>query len=383
MIYGRGFPNPVEIHRSAFIRQIIRDLPDEIRIQVVAPVPFFLSHRRGKNSVDIPYRRYEQIGERRVTICHPRYPLLPRNLLRPVVGYLQFLCTLWTVKCLHSEEPVDLIHCNWVYPDGVAGSLIARHLKIPYIITEHQSGIEFHLRVPFIKRQITRAYQQAERVILVSKSLTKPLASVLPALGDYTVIPNGVDVRTFPLRAELRPLGKLVYLGNLIPEKGLQFLLPALARLTREGFELELDIIGRGSYKPVLFSLVKALGITDRVCFKGLIAPEDIPLILLDYDLLVLPSLQESFGMVLIEAMATGMPVLSTRCGGPETVVDPLTGALVEPGSAEALYQGIKLLRSRWDSFRPERIRDYCAANFDLPGLCLKLARVYHEVTGQ
>jgi len=382
VIYGRGYPNPVEIHRSAFVRQIIRYLPAEIKIRVVAPVPYLLNRRRGKSSIAVPGRRIEQLDKRTVTVFHPRYPLLPRNLLRPVVGYLQFLTTFQVVRRLHREERIDLIHCNWVYPDGVAGGLIARLLRIPYIITEHQSGIEFHLKHSFIKRQISKAYKASSKVILVSQSLTKPLKSVLPALGDYVIIHNGVDVQTFPLRSELRPLRKIVYIGNLIPAKGLQFLLPALKKLIDEGYPISLDLIGIGSYQGKLAALSSDLGIKDRVSFKGIIPPDEIPGKLLDYDLLILPSLQESFGMVLIEAMATGMPVLGTRSGGPESVVTPSVGELVEPGSMEALYEGFKRLNARWESFDPQEIRAYCSRNYDLRVLCLQIAQVYHEVTG-
>lgn len=382
MIYGRGYPNPVEIGRSAFIRQIIRFMPDDIKIRVVAPVPFFLNRRQGKATLRIPVRRQELIGEKRITICHPRFILLPRNLLRPVVAYLQFISTILTVKRLHIEEPIDLIHCNWVFPDGVAGGLIARCLSIPYIITEHQSGIGIHLQVPFIKQQIIQAYGRASRVILVSHSLTRPLAAVIAALGDYSVIPNGVDVQSFPLRSELRPLKKLLYIGNLIPDKGLQFLIPALARLIHEGYDLDLDIVGKGPSTAVLKALAKALGIRDRVCFRGAKAPDEIQRLLLNYDLLILPSLQESFGMVLIEALATGMPVLATRSGGPASIVTPDVGELVEPGSADALCEGIKQLISRWEGFQAGQIRVYCAQNFQISSLCQKIAEVYHEVTG-
>lgn len=379
VIYSHGFPNPVEKHRSPFVKEIIRFLPDDIMVTVVAPVPYFLGWRRKKRGIKVPKFLQEKIGKRMTKIHYPRYPLLPKKILRPFMGWLEALFTLRLVKHIHKLEKIDLIHANWGYPDGVAVSSLHRWLKIPYVITEHQGSIADLLNKKYYNLLISRAYRNSKKMILVSKALIEPLKLAKGRIPDPVILPNGLDPSKFePALKSVRP-SKLLYIGNLFWAKGVQFLIQAMAILKSQGHDFSLDIIGSGAYGRELEQLASKLNVRDRVSFEGVVLPDRIPELLTLHDALVLPTLKESFGIVLIEALAAGLPVISTCSGGPEHIVSPEVGILVKPGSGKSLSEGILQLLNKWDDFEPERIREYCRNHYDIRQISPKLAQIYRE----
>lgn len=378
LIYSHGFPNPAEPQRSVFVKEIIRFLPPDIEVTVVAPVPFFLSRRRQQAGLAIPLRRIEPIGDRGVDIHHPRYPLLPRYFLKPLIGWLEGLFTYRCVKSVRDTAGIDLIHVNWGYPDGVAVRLLARLLRLPYVITEHQGSIGELLAKPFYNQLLGRVYRGSRRLIVVSEGMLQPLHGLSGKLSPLVVY-NGIDLARFTLAQKRNQPQRLLFIGNLIPAKGVHRLIQALALLRDQGRDFSLDIVGAGSQKRELEAQVKALRLSGSVSFLGVIDSARIPRLLNDYDALVLPTLAESFGIVLIEAMAAGLPVISTCCGGPQHIVSPEVGILVQPDSAEALAEGIALLERNWADYDPQTIRAYCQRRFDIRHSCEQLATVYRE----
>lgn len=383
LIYSHAYPNPVEKTRSAFVQEIVRQLSYEMEVIVVAPVPFLLNLQRHKPKIKVPYHRQESYEDRKIEVYHPRYLLLPKALLNPVVAQLQALLTYRCVQRLHRAYKLDLVQINWGFPDGIAGSLICKRLKLPYVITEHQGSIASLLVKAYYRKLLVTAYNHASALIAVSTSLKQTLEKATGIRKDALVIPNGIDLTLMHLREKRPTLSRLVYVGYLIQAKGIQYLLRALKICLANGLDLSLDIIGNGDYQPVLQNLAVELGIQDRVCFLGLYSADQVRSSLPNYDLLVLPSLIESFGLVLIEAMASGLPVLSTFSGGPETIVTELTGLLVQPGSAQTLAQGLSELSDRWLSFEPAIIREECRKMFAIEKTCESIEEVMRSVVGK
>lgn len=365
LIYSHAYPNPVEKTRSAFVQEMVRVLSEVVDITVIAPVPYFLETRRKKHKCKVPAMRKESYGKKTVVIYHPRYILLPRNIFKRFMPAIQ---AWFTKSCVHQvirDQKPDLIHVNWAFPDGIAISCMCRSLTIPYILVEHQGGIIDHLRSKLYRRSLVKAYQGAAKVIAVSPSLRKVLCELVP-LDKVEMIPNGLDISKMTLTVKPHKPNRLVYIGNLIPEKGVQNLIKALAILKEQGTKLTLDIIGQGDHRAFLEGLTRELSVHKEVKFLGQYTPSEIRKTLPTYHILVLPSLIESFGLVLIEAMACGLPVLSTFSGGPESIVTGETGVLVKTGSALALSDGLKSIITNWDRYEPPRIREICTKNYDI-----------------
>jgi glycosyltransferase involved in cell wall biosynthesis len=185
----------------------------------------------------------------------------------------------------------------------------------------------------------------AARVITVCRSTKVRLAdSGLPA-EMVEVLYNGVDVANFPLR-EPNPPGRPLRVGvvaRLVERKGHRFLLEAMARLGDDGDcpEFSLDVVGDGPAGDELRQLTARLGLSDRVNFLG--DTGEIPSILAQMDIFVLPSTYEAFPVSLLEAMSTGVAVLATDVDGvPELIEDGVTGVLVPPRDVERLAAALK-----------------------------------------
>jgi glycosyltransferase involved in cell wall biosynthesis len=247
-------------------------------------------------------------------------------------------------------QRIDLIHSHG-YKGNIFFGLIPRFLRrLPLVSTVHgwtsTAGLN---RMFFYERLDSLALTGADRVVLVSEGmLSHPRLNRLSS--DTTcVVENGIPELAAPNDKELDPgiaaftrrgmtLGAI---GRLSPEKGLGYLLEAVAALVEEGLDLRLVIMGEGAERSRLQAAARELGIVDRVLMPGYQpdAKRYLPL----FGIFVMPSLTEGLPMVLLEAMQAGVPIAASRVGGiPGVLQDGRCGALVDPGSCAALVEGVR-----------------------------------------
>jgi glycosyltransferase involved in cell wall biosynthesis len=192
-------------------------------------------------------------------------------------------------------------------------------------------------------------------VLLVANQRTRD-ALPLGVTGEVIeLVENGVDLTVFrPARAngdESRVRPRFAFVGRLIDWKGVDILLQATAKALHDQ-DLELHIVGDGSLRSELESLAAALDLKEHVAFHGYLPQEQYAPLLADCDALVLPSLFEAGGAVVLEAMAIGLPVIATKWGGPADYLDDTTGILIEPTQRERFIEElaqamVRLARSR------------------------------------
>lgn len=249
------------------------------------------------------------------------------------------------VRVLRDLRP-SVFHAHLVDPQAgkfaLAGAIAARipavvatvHAFPPMAVTRSASA------------QRTLIARGVDRYVVASRHAATRLGELLPAARTTTtVIPNGIDPADYArpvdpaLRARLREGGRHVVLvpARLDELKGHAFLLQAARALP----DVQVVLVGDGPDRARLQALAGALGIAARVTFLGY--RDDVAELLAASDLVVLPTLNEAFGLVLLEGMAAGRPVITTRVGGPEdVVVDGETGVLVAPADARALQMAIR-----------------------------------------
>jgi glycosyltransferase involved in cell wall biosynthesis len=203
-------------------------------------------------------------------------------------------------------------------------------------------------------------------LLLVSNARTRDaLPGAVAGVPVLEVVENGVDLARFERggAARTRPAGaplRVAFVGRLIPLKVVDLLLAALARHGARHAS-ELDVLGDGEERPRLEALARELGIAERVRFHGFVPQPRVARALREVDVLVLPSIHECGGAVVLEAMAMGLPVIAARWGGPADYLDESCGMLVEPANPEALVAG---LSAALDALAadPERCRALGAA---------------------
>ena len=189
-----------------------------------------------------------------------------------------------------------------------------------------------------------QAYRCATKVVANSAAARGILEHEGLASGSIAVIPNGIDATAFPARSRAaRPLRTIITVANLRPEKHHETLIGAAGLLAGELPDLRFLVVGDGPRRGELEAMARARGVEHRLTFLG--HREDVPQLLGDADLFVLPSRSEAFPNGAIEAMAAGLPVIASAVGGLLDLIEPeRTGLLVEPGDPVALANAIRRL---------------------------------------
>ena len=351
VIFAKLFPNKAEPLRGVFVAEQLRATSAAVRWAVVAPVPWvprLLARALGK-----PYVAGDGNLDG-VEVRHPRYPVLPRRLLYGTVAPLIALTARRAFERACASVGAAFVHAHDLYPSGAAARRLCERAGLPYVLTVHGSDLYSNLGNPRWRAEIQDAARGARAVICVGSRLAYDCVNELGIPANRTVvIPDTYDAAqfTFVKRTERRsvegegaggPQGtRLVSVGRLSREKGHDVLLRALADLRSRGVAVTLRVVGDGPERAALDSLAENLGLADAVEFAGALPPGQLPDAYAHADAFVLPSRREGFGVALVEAMATGLPVVATRSGGPSDIVSPSDGILVAPDDPGALADGI------------------------------------------
>ena len=278
---------------------------------------------------------------------------------------------------------VDVIHAHVSYPAGYIASLMAAEHRVPYVLTEHMSPFPFpvHLRGGKPRWEIAQAFERAAATIAVSPALADRIASF--GFRRPIVVPNLVDERRF--RAGGRHTGKVVFftLGGLTEQKGIVDLLQAIARWNPSAADVEFCIGGDGPGRREYTELATRLGIADRVKWLGTVSREQAPLLFQECDVFVLPSKHETFGVVYAEAIASGKPVIATRCGGAEFIVNEGNGVLVNVGDIGGLANAMQSMARLHRSYSSKQIRQDFLERFSRRSVVPRLVEIYRRAIGQ
>ncbi len=365
--YSTLYPNGVQPTHGVFVENRLRHLvaSGEVVARVVAPVPWFpfRSPRFGR------YAQFAQVPaweERHgLTLHHPRYPLIPRIGMN-LSPFLLAMATLPAVRAaIEAQGGADILDAHYLFPDGVAATIIGKLLDIPTVVTARGTDVSLIPRYPVPRRMIQRAAGRAAGIITVSAALKEGLEGFGVAPDRVTVLRNGVDLRLFrPLdrQATRRRLGlegpTLISVGHLIERKGHHLIIDAMPSLP--GFTLL--IAGEGEERAKLEALIARLSLEDRVRLLGARPHDELPELYGAADALVLASSREGWANVLLEAMACGTPVVATDIwGNPEVVARPEAGILMAERSAKGVADAV---RSLFSSRMPTReaTRAYASA---------------------
>jgi len=292
-----------------------------------------------------------------------------------------------SVDALRREFPFDLIHAHFTYPDGVVATRLGQRYRVPVIVTEHIPWDVWVGKYPKVLRRATQTVGQCAYHISVSQSVRRTVEQCTGTRENLVVVPNGVDGSLFaPAGSGPRRIrNQLLFAGAVRPIKGVDLLLRSLRLLADRGYDARLLLVGEafyGSYKKEevrLQQMTRDLGLQDRVNFAGKKSPSELAAHMRESALLVLPSRAESFGMVLVEALACGTPVVATRCGGPEDIVTSQVGVLVPPEDPAALAQGIRHVLDHGANYDPARLRAHAVENFGLEPVGNRIAQLYRE----
>lgn len=249
---------------------------------------------------------------------------------------------------------------------------------IPYFITEHASYFNKVKNIPL--KKFVGAVNNAQLLFGVSKAFCCKLSAIFPG-SKWNYMPNFIDEHSFFPGTTPIPTNvfRILTVCRLDKNKGVIDLLKAIEQLSDE-LNIELFIAGDGPERASLEAYTTLKGISHKVRFLGLLNREQVLIQMQQCHLFALASYSESFGVVIIEALATGKPVLATKCGGPESIINDNNGLLVPVADYISMSQGIRYIYNNYSKFNKDEIRKYFLDHFSSAALTLQLANIYqHE----
>src|SRR5438094_232785 len=290
-------------------------------------------------------RRWENLTHEETAPDRMRRSLLYRML--PLWFVTAGMFAIWRHCRRHRY---DVIHVHWPVPLALLGWAAQRAAPAALVTTVY--GVEVRWvkhGLRFLKGFLAWAARRSDRVVAISADTARELREIVDV--PIEVIPYTTSLPDTAAVALPQPThGPVLFVGRLVERKGVAHLIDAVARLGDDRPSLE--IIGDGPERAALEARVNALGIADRVVFRGQVTTEELRRSYARAAVFVLPSVldargdTEGLGVVLLEAMNYGTPVVASRVGGiPDIVEDGVSGLLVPPGDADALAAAVRRLR--------------------------------------
>ena len=387
LVLSRNYPNNVMELLGIWVERLVRHSTMYCKPKVIAPVPYLPPFPWFGEY----YTRFRCVEAHRmadgIEVFHPRFLVGPGYSLHNIESLTYYLGVRRLVNRLHQIFPFDLIHAHFTYPDGVVAAWLGRRYGVPVVITEQAPWWSWMEEYPFVRRQATWAVKESVFHIAISKAVKDSILYFAGETDKLRVIPDGVDGSVFTLSENGRrpSSNQILFVGNIRPVKGVDILIKSIRLLVDRGRNVKLIIVGEGYYQSYrreydrMQQMLYDLNLEGCVEFIGKKPLADLVRYIQESVLLVLPSRAESLGMVLVEALACGTPVVATRCGGPEDIVNEDVGILVPPEDPEALARGIELVLDRRDHYDPAKLRQYALEKFGLDSVGGRIRQLYEE----
>ena len=259
--------------------------------------------------------------------------------------YLYFGLSLFKKYIKENGFP-DIIHIHSLINAGFLANEISKKYSIPYVVTEHSSAFARKLVTKKAIKKLAEVVKDSSKNIAVSDEFKKLLNNIFN-VDDWVYLPNIVNDSFFQedfSKHENNKIFTFINICFLDKNKRVDLLINAFSVAFKGNKNIHLVIGGDGPVRMALEALVQEKALTEQVTFLGSLTREQVRQEVSEADAFVLSSEYETFGVVVIEALALGKPVIATRCGGPESIVVPSVGYLVEKNSVHEMASAMQHL---------------------------------------
>jgi len=324
-----------------FVYELAKNLVEQgVEVNVVAPHDY---ETKGYEVMDgIEIHRFQYMFPKRLQRL-AYHGGIPSNIKRSLIAKIElplFMLSFF-LKSLKISKSCDIIHAHWTF-SGLIGTFLKKIQRKSVVLTVHGSDINNIPQKGLLKKLSIHTLKNVGQIIAVSSALKNKIADFGISTNKISVIPNAVNINDFLAGFKDTNEFKILFVGRLVPVKGLEYLIEAMERVTKEIPQATLTIVGDGPLRKELEKVVEELSMQDKIRFAGMQPHSKIPKYMQEADLFVLPSLSEGLPLVLLEAMAASTPVVTTNVGGiPDAVIDGETGILIPSKNTDALSKAI------------------------------------------
>jgi glycosyltransferase involved in cell wall biosynthesis len=368
LLLTHSYPDEVTRWRGSFIREQAMALSGEHTVVVVY---FRVDYSRFS-----PFGRYHYTRKEDGNLTHY---VLTSSRSFPVINQIKYLRETYKLikEEILSKQKIDIIHSHLSYPGGFLGTILQIREKIPNVLNEH-SWITNYFRTPVHRRCALFALRRSDCVITVSTALKNNLAKFTSR--EIVVVPNVVNFNDYIVSTgNENGILNIGIMGSMNSNvKGIDILLKSLTSL--DDMNILLHIGGTGRYLEEYKNLAKDLGLERKCVFYGEIESDRKSQFYGKLDVYILSSRSETFGMVVVEAMACGLPVIATRCGGPEEIVTAQTGILTEKENPAALAAAIRQIAGNIGLYDRNFIRSFAVKNYGPENFTAIMTTIYSNL---
>jgi glycosyltransferase involved in cell wall biosynthesis len=328
------------------------------------------------------WRTTHYVQDEGVITYRPRFINWSRLIARKRIAVFKEACLSFDRYCATHGKP-NILHAHSALPGGeIAMALSLKH-HIPFVVTEHFSGFARGMIPAYDLAKAQKIFTSADVLVTVSSamlhtlesscSVTFPRARVIP-----NILPDGF-MSSHPSPVPVTDDFTFLNVALLTSIKRQDLLLIAFTRAFGRDESVLLRIGGYGSEMKRLQKLAQDLGIGDRVTFLGKLERAQVLDEMNQCHAFVLSSEFETFGMVVIEALSQGKPVIATRCGGPEDILHAKNGILVRKNDEDALAEALTRMRSNFSNYDSGLIRYDCLNRFSEDVVVTQLVSIYEN----
>ncbi|MFC1870797.1 glycosyltransferase family 4 protein [Chloroflexota bacterium] len=353
LVISHMYPSNFNEVAGIFVHQQVKELQRQgCEIKVISPIrwtPFFTKHflKRWEGYSDVPQK---MIWEG-IEVHYPRYIVFPKAVFFASSGKRMYVGIRELINKLYKDFRFDVIHAHVALPDGFAAMMVNRRYDRPLVVTIHGQDLNVTIyRSLKFKKVLSKVFKEADKVVTVSDKLKKIAKKEIGFAKKITVISNGVNpsklVSMETAMADVYSNHKVILsVSHLKRTKGLDLNIRAVSKLVKKYPKLKYVVVGAGPDMSFLRQLTHDLNLDQQVDFVGQQSHDKVMEYMKIADVFSLPSWNEAFGVVYIEAMMHGKPVIACRGEGIDGVIEnKLTGLLVKPKDVESLSRAIDFI---------------------------------------
>lgn len=329
--------------------------------------------------LNLTINKYEEQGITVYRINTPgfginKFPKIEERLFTEKLRYI-------VKKVIREYGKPDIVHAHSCLWAGYSAVKVFNSFKIPVVITEHSTEFPKNELYGYRELCVKECIEKSQGMITVSNGLKQCMNRYNDNNKNITVIPNMFSSELFINNFDSKKDSKFKFIAvcYLSHKKGLDILIKSFAKSFKGNKNIELLIGGEGLEYDNLVTLSKEINIDSQVNFLGDLSRQDVAEYIEKSDVFVLPSRFETFGVVFIEALALGKPIIASRCGGPEDIVTQENGLLVEVEDVDGLCKAMQKIYNNYEKYNHKEIIKDCNNRFSENAVMIKLEDYYRK----